>query len=153
MSQPIVSNICPVCEKPIICEGFSYHSCDDQYTITLNGQFHASRDNVIQARTYIRSTARRQEQAGIEVMIETDPNDEYYNTSYVSEDELAQERQELLAAAVDWAAHEHGYANALDRLRGLGGEMQAHEDRVRASDDHVPVISLVETPLRIRRAA
>lgn len=131
MSQPIVSNICPVCEQPIICEGFSYHPCDGAYTITLNGQFHASRDNAVQARTYIYSTARRHEQAGIEVAIETDPNDEYYNTTYLSEYERDQERIELEAAAADVAAQERDYAAALARLAMLGKEQAAHEDAVR----------------------
>lgn len=129
MATEIVT--CPVCEKQLDTNGLSYHPCDDGFTITLNGQFHASRDNAVQARTYMYSIARRHEQVGIDVVIEIDPYDEYYNTSYLSEYEREQERIEFEAAAADIAAQEHDYAAALARLATLGSEQAAHEDAVR----------------------
>jgi hypothetical protein len=133
MSQPIVSNICPVCEQPIICQGFSYHACEDAFTITLNGQFHASRDNAVQARTYMYSISRRHEAAGIEVEImqDGDPNADYYAGRIVSEAEIAEERAELEAMAAEQVAQERDYAAVLARLAMLGSEQAEHEDAVR----------------------
>lgn len=131
---------CPVCEKPLACNGFAYHLCDGDYTITLNGQFHASRDNAVQARTYIYSISRRHEAAGIEVEImqDGDPNADYYSGGVVSAYELEQERAELEAMAGEQAAQERDYAAAFARLQGLGAEQAAHEDTVR-DEDQQPV--------------
>lgn len=151
MSSPIVSNICPVCEKPIISNGFQFHPCDGEFTITLDGAFHAVRPNAVQARTYIYSTARRQESAGIdvEIMPATDAYDDYYNAP-ISEYELEQERLEAAATAAAALTHEQDYALMLDRVRGLGAEQAAHLDR---ADDNLPLISLIETSLIDRQAA
>jgi multidrug resistance efflux pump len=136
MSTTIVT--CPVCDQPIICQGFSYHACEDAFTITLKGQFHASRANAVQARTYIYSISRRHEAAGIEVEImqDGDPNADYYNSGVVSDYERDQERIELEAAAADVSAQEHDYAAALARLAMLGSEQAEHEDAVWEADQH-----------------
>lgn len=135
MSQALIVT-CPVCTTEINTNGFAYHACEDGYTVTLNGQFHACRDNAVQARTYIYSISRRHEAAGIEVEImqDGDPNADYYSGGVVSSYELEQERAELEAMAGEQAAQERDYAAALARLQGLGAEQAAHEDAVREAD-------------------
>ena len=155
MSSPIISNICPVCNNAIICTGFSYHWCDDAYVVTLDGSFHSYQRSESLARAYMYRTARRQESAGMVVEIapaapvvvadEYDSAyDDYYGGDYLTEEERAQERAELLAAAAEHEAMQQDVAAAIDRLRFLGVEQAAAATW--ADDQDLPIISLIETP-------